>query len=203
MKAFDMYGMSELYGPGVACECLYREGLHVWEDHYLVEVIDPKTGEPIEPEEKGELVVTTLTKDAMPLIRYRTRDITRILDARQCSCGRTHVRIDRITGRTDDMLIINGVNVWPSAVEEVLLREPMVLPFYQIVVERENALDRMTVLVEAAKPLSPADREALEKKLQRDLREAIIVTPIVKIVDPGTLPRFEGKPKSVIDKRSL
>ncbi|MEM4502937.1 MAG: phenylacetate--CoA ligase family protein, partial [Ignisphaera sp.] len=178
-------------------------GLHVWEDHYLIEVIDPKTGEPLEPEEKGELVVTTLTKDAVPLIRYRTRDITRILDTKTCSCGRTHIKIDRIQGRTDDMFIINGVNIWPSAIEEVILREPMIAPFYQIVLEREDALDKMTVIVEAIKKLSDSEREALEKKLQRDLRETIIVTPIVRIVEPGSLPRFDGKPKVVIDKRSI
>ncbi|MEM0371746.1 MAG: phenylacetate--CoA ligase [Ignisphaera sp.] len=203
MDAYDMYGMSELYGPGVACECLFKSGLHVWEDHYLIEVIDPKTGEPLEPEEKGELVVTTLTKDAVPLIRYRTRDITRILDTKTCSCGRTHIKIDRIQGRTDDMFIINGVNIWPSAIEEVILREPMIAPFYQIVLEREDALDKMTVIVEAIKKLSDSEREALEKKLQRDLRETIIVTPIVRIVEPGSLPRFDGKPKVVIDKRSI
>jgi len=203
MNAYDMYGMSELYGPGVACECLFKNGLHVWEDHYFVEVVDPKTGEPLEPEEKGELVITTLTKDAMPLIRYRTRDITKILDTKTCECGRTHKKIDRIQGRTDDMFKVNGVNVWPTAVEEVLMKEPLVAPYYQIVIERDNALDKMTVFVESAKPLSPADKEFLEKKLQRDLREVIIVTPIVKIVEPGTLPRFDGKPKVVIDKRSL
>jgi len=203
MRAYDMYGLSELYGPGVASECLYRGGLHVWEDHYIVEVIDPKTGDLLEPEEKGELVITTLTKDAVPLIRYRTRDISRILDTKTCDCGRTHIKIDRIQGRTDDMFIINGVNIWPSAVEEVLLREPLIAPYYQIVIERQDALDRMTIFVESIKPLNSVEKEALEKKLQRDLKETIIVTPIVKIVDAGTLPRFDGKPKIVIDKRSI
>ncbi|MEM4514084.1 MAG: phenylacetate--CoA ligase, partial [Ignisphaera sp.] len=116
METFDIYGMAELYGPGTAIDCEYHEGLHVWEDHYFVEVVDPKTGELLEPEEKGELVVTTLTKDAVPLIRYRTRDITRIIDIKTCECGRTHKKIDRIQGRTDDMFIINGVNIWPSAI---------------------------------------------------------------------------------------
>jgi len=203
MIAFDMYGLSELYGPGVASECLYRGGLHVWEDHYFVEVVDPKTGDVLEPEEKGELVITTLTKDAVPLIRYRTRDISRILDTKTCDCGRTHIKIDRIQGRTDDMFIINGVNIWPSAVEEVLLREPLIAPYYQIVIERQDALDRMTIFVESVKSLNSDEKEALEKKLQRDLKEAIIVTPIVKVVDAGNLPRFDGKPKVVIDKRSI
>ncbi len=203
METFDIYGMAELYGPGTAIDCEYHEGLHVWEDHYFVEVVDPKTGELLEPEEKGELVVTTLTKDAVPLIRYRTRDITRIIDIKTCECGRTHKKIDRIQGRTDDMFIINGVNIWPSAIEEVLLREPLVAPFYQIIIERDNALDKMTVIVETAKPVNSIEKEALEKKLQRDLRETLIVTPTVKIADPNTLPRFDGKPKVVIDKRSL
>ncbi|MDW8086205.1 MAG: phenylacetate--CoA ligase, partial [Ignisphaera sp.] len=116
METFDIYGMAELYGPGAAIDCQYHNGLHVWEDHYLVEVVDPRSGEPVGPEEKGELVVTTLSKDAMPLVRYRTRDITRILDEKKCQCGRTHIKIDRIQGRTDDMFIINGVNIWPTAI---------------------------------------------------------------------------------------
>ena len=203
MESFDIYGMAELYGPGTAIDCQYHNGLHVWEDHYIVEVVDPKTGDVLEPEEKGELVITTLTKDAVPLIRYRTRDISRILDTKTCDCGRTHIKIDRIQGRTDDMFIINGVNVWPSAVEEVLLKEPLIAPYYQIVIDRQDALDRMTVFVESVKPLNSFEKEALEKKLQRDLKETIIVTPIVKIVDAGTLPRFDGKPKIVIDKRSI
>ncbi|MCS7111383.1 MAG: hypothetical protein NZ912_04020, partial [Ignisphaera sp.] len=133
----------------------------------------------------------------------RTRDITRILDEKKCQCGRTHIKIDRIQGRTDDMFIINGVNIWPTAIEEVIMREPLIAPHYQVVIERENALDKMTVLVEAAKQLPNDYREALERKLQRDLRETIIISPAVKIVDPGTLPRFEGKPKVVVDKRSI
>ncbi|MEM1646617.1 MAG: hypothetical protein QXL96_12360, partial [Ignisphaera sp.] len=126
-----------------------------------------------------------------------------ILDIKQCECGRTHKKIDRIQGRTDDMFIINGVNIWPSTIEEVILREPLVAPFYQIIIERDNSLDKMTIIVESVKPISSIEKEALEKKIQRDLRETLIVTPTVKIVDPGTLPRFDGKPKVVIDKRSL
>ncbi|MEM5823072.1 MAG: hypothetical protein QXH34_08435, partial [Ignisphaera sp.] len=125
------------------------------------------------------------------------------LDVKQCLCGRTHRKIDRIQGRTDDMFIVNGVNIWPSAIEEVLLREPLVAPYYQIVLERDDALDRMIVVVEAVKQLSDRDREILEKRIQRDLKEAIIVTPVVEVVDPGTLPRFDGKPKVVVDKRSI
>ena len=200
MQAYDMYGLSELWGPGVAIECVYKSGLHVWEDHFIVEVVDPKTGEPVDVEEKGELVFTTLTKDAMPLIRYRTRDISRILDEKKCQCGRTHIKIDRIQGRTDDMFIINGVNVWPSAIEEVLLREPLVAPYYQIVIDRVDALDRMTVLVESKTKLGENEKVALAKKLEYELREAILVTPKVEVVDPGTLPRFDGKAKRVVVK---
>jgi phenylacetate-CoA ligase len=203
MQAYDMYGLSELWGPGVAIECIYKQGLHVWEDHFIVEVIDPKTGEPVELEEKGELVFTTLTKDAMPLIRYRTRDISRILDIKQCECTRTHKKIDRIQGRTDDMFIINGVNIWPKTIEEVLLKEPLLAPYYQIVIDRDNALDRLTIHVESKTKLSENEKMMLANRLVYQLREAILVTPKVEIFDPGTLPRFDGKPKVVVDKRGL
>jgi phenylacetate-CoA ligase len=203
METFDIYGMAELYGPGVAIDCQYHNGLHVWEDHFIVEVIDPKTGEPVDVEEKGELVFTTLTKDAMPLIRYRTRDVSKLLDQKTCDCGRTHRKIDRIQGRTDDMFIINGVNIWPTAIQEVLLKEPLIAPHFQIIIDRENALDRLIVQVESKVKLSEEDKKLLARKLAYDLREAIIVTPIVEVVDPGTLPRFDGKPRYVIDKRVL
>jgi len=195
MDAYDMYGMSELYGPGVACECLFKSGLHVWEDHYLIEVIDPKTGEPLEPEEKGELVVTTLTKDAVPLIRYRTRDITRILDTKTCSCGRTHIKIDRIQGRTDDMFIINGVNIWPSAIETVLFKYPLIGNEYQIIVKKTNGGDKLLIKVESIRNLTEQEKEVLSKKLQYEIKETILVTPDIEIVDPNTLPRSEGKAK--------
>jgi phenylacetate-CoA ligase len=200
METFDIYGMAELYGPGVAIDCQYHDGLHVWEDHFIVEVIDPKTGEPVELEEKGELVFTSLTKDAMPLIRYRTRDISRLLDQSTCDCGRTHKKIDRIQGRTDDMFIINGVNIWPTAIQEVLLREPLVAPHFQIIIDRENAMDKLIIQVESASKLSEEDKRILAKKLAYDLRETIIVTPVVEVVDPGTLPRFDGKAKRVAIK---
>jgi phenylacetate-CoA ligase len=201
METFDIYGMAELYGPGVAIDCHYHNGLHVWEDHFVVEVVDPKTGEPIDIEEKGELVFTTLTKDAMPLIRYRTRDISRILDIKQCECRRIHRKIDRIQGRTDDMFIINGVNIWPKTIEDVLLKEPLLAPFYQIVIDRVDALDRLTIYVESKTKLSDNEKSLLARRLEYQLREAILVTPKVEIADPGTLPRFDGKPKVVIDRR--
>jgi len=201
METFDIYGMAELYGPGVAIDCHYHNGLHVWEDHFVVEVVDLKTGEPVDIEEKGELVFTTLTKDAMPLIRYRTRDISRILDIKQCECRRTHRKIDRIQGRTDDMFIINGVNIWPKTIEDVLLKEPLLAPFYQIVIDRVDALDRLTIYVESKTKLSDNEKSLLARRLEYQLREAILVTPKVEIADPGTLPRFDGKPKVVIDRR--
>ncbi len=202
IDSYDVYGMSELYGPGTAVDCHLHEGLHVWEDYYIVEVVDPKTGERLEPEEEGVLVVTTLGHDAMPLIRYWTNDITRILDARSCDCGRTMTRIARIKGRADDMLIINGVNVYPSVVEEVVLSEPWTAPHYQIVVEKDGHLDRMTVIVEANRRMSEDEKKTLAERLRRKLREYIIVNPRVVVLDPGELPRQEGgKAKRVIDKR--
>jgi len=202
MDAYDIYGMSELYGPGTATECHLHDGLHVWEDHYLVEVVDPKTGEPLEPEEEGVLVVTPLTHEAMPLLRYWTNDITFIYDSKSCDCGRTMRRIARIKGRADDMLIINGVNVFPSAVELILLSNPKVSPQYQIVVEREGNLDRMYIYVESKEKMDDKAKEELAKELEYNLREALIITPRVKVLDPGELPRVEGgKAKRVVDKR--
>ena len=202
MDSYDIYGMSELYGPGTAVECHLHDGLHVWEDHYLVEVVDPKTGEPLEPEEEGILVVTPLTHDAMPLIRYWTNDLTFIIDARSCDCGRTMRRIARIKGRADDMLIINGVNVFPQSIELLVLAEEWASPHYQIIVEREDSMDKLTVVVEASRRLSEDEKKRLAERLREKLREAILVNPRVVIADPGEVPRAEGgKAKRVIDKR--
>jgi phenylacetate-CoA ligase len=200
METYDIYGMAELYGPGTAIDCQYHSGLHVWEDHFVVEVVDPRTGDVLEPEEKGELVFTTLTKDAMPLIRYRTRDISRILDQKQCDCGRTHKKIDRIQGRTDDMFIINGVNIWPTAVESIIMGDPLVGNEYQIIVEKKPSEDILFIRVESVTKLSEDAKMALAKKLAYELRERLIVSPIVEVVDPGTLPRFDGKAKRIIIK---
>jgi phenylacetate-CoA ligase len=202
MDSYDVYGMSELYGPGTASECHMHDGLHVWEDHYLVEVVDPKTGEPVGPEEEGVLVVTPLTHDAMPLLRYWTNDLTFIYDSRGCDCGRTMRRIARIKGRADDMLVINGVNVFPSAIEEVILSEPWTNHHYQIIVEREGELDRLYVVVESKEKLSDEQKEQLARRLRERLHETLIINPRVRVVDPGELPRVEGgKAKRVIDKR--
>ena len=202
IDSFDVYGMSELYGPGTAVECHLHDGLHVWEDHYLVEVVDPKTGEPVEPEEEGVLVVTPLTHDAMPLLRYWTNDLTFIYDARSCDCGRTMRRIARIKGRADDMLVVNGVNVFPTAIELAILGEEWASPHYQIIVEREDGLDVLYVRVEARRRLSEEEKRRLAERLREKLRETIMVNPRVIIEDPGSLPRFEGgKAKRVIDRR--
>ena len=149
LRAYDIYGLSEIMGPGVACECECRNGLHGWEDHFLFELVDPETGAPVPDGEAGELVITTLTKEALPMLRYRTRDITRLTHQR-CDCGRTHLRILRVTGRNDDMLIIRGVNVYPSQIEAVLVGRPGLAPHYQLVVERRGSLDQLRIEVEAA-----------------------------------------------------
>ncbi len=202
LEAYDIYGLSELYGPGVAIECERHEGLHVWEDHYIVEVVDPRSGEPLEPEEEGEIVITTLTHDAMPLIRYRTGDLSYIIDSKTCDCGRTHKRIGRIKGRKDDMLIINGVNVWPKAIEEVILSFKEVLPQYQIIIDNLGVMDKLEIVVEAN--VKGAKREKLRKEMREALKEAVLVTPEVKIVDPGSLLRTDGgKVKRVIDRRKI
>jgi phenylacetate-CoA ligase len=202
VESFDVYGMSELYGPGTAVERHLHDGLHVWEDHYFIEIVDPKTGEPVEPEEEGVLVVTPLTHDAMPLLRYWTNDLTFIYDSRSCDCGRTMRRIGRIRGRADDMLIVNGVNVFPQAIEHVILGEDWASPHYQIVVDREDGLDILYVHVESKRRLSEEEKRLLAEKLREKLRDVIIVNPRVVIEDPGSLPRFEGgKAKRVVDRR--
>ena len=202
LEAYDIYGLSELYGPGVAVECEKHEGLHVWEDHYIVEVVDPRSGEPLEPEEEGEIVITTLTHDAMPLIRYRTGDLSYIIDSRECDCDRTHVRIGRIKGRKDDMLIINGVNVWPKAIEEVILSFKEAIPQYQIIIDNQGVMDKLEIMVEAN--VKGIEREKLEEKIRNALKETVLVTPEVKIVDPGTLLRTDGgKVRRVIDRRKI
>ncbi len=203
IMAVDLYGLSEIIGPGVACECSsVRDGLHGWEDHFLFEVVDPKTLEPLREGEEGELVITTLTKEALPMVRYRTRDITR-LERAPCTCGRTHVRIMRVTGRDDDMMIIRGVNVFPSQVEAVLVGFPGIAPHYQIVLSRQGALDAMTVEVEAA-PGAPADDAFRRQKAQdvaRHIKAHIGLTCEVVVKAPGEVPRSQGKAVRVKDLR--
>lgn len=205
MKATDNYGLSEVMGPGVSGECLYQNGLHIAEDHFLVEVIDPQTGRRLPPGETGELVITTLTKEAMPLIRYRTRDITS-LDYAPCPCGRTSARMRRVSGRTDDMLIIRGVNVFPSQIEEVIMQIEGVGPQYLIVVDRKGYLDEMEVQVElSAAHFSGRFRELeeLENRVREQLQSVLGITPRVRLVEYKSLERTAGKAKRVIDKRKI
>jgi phenylacetate-CoA ligase len=204
LQALDIYGLSEILGPGVACECsAARDGLHGWEDHFLFEVIDPETLTPLPRGEAGELVITTLTKQALPMIRYRTRDITRLSDE-PCACGRTHVRIMRVTGRDDDMMIIRGVNVFPSQVEAVLVGLQGIAPHYQIVLTRDGAMDAMTVEVEALPDAARDDTARREKAAEviRYIKAHIGVTCEVAIKAPGEVPRSQGKAVRVKDLRN-
>jgi len=204
IKAYDIYGTSELSGP-MFTECAEQKGFHVWSDIALTEIIDPKTEEPVGPGEKGELTITILKKEALPMIRYRIGDITSMDDS-TCPCGRTHPRIQRITGRVDDMLIIRGINVFPSQVEYALMGIPEVGQHFQIVVERKGALDDMLVRVELNRESFSdkiTDIMAIRQKVEHRLRNSLNVVAGVELVEPGSLPRFEGKSKKVIDKRSL
>jgi len=206
LTAIDIYGLSEVIGPGVSIECVEaKKGLHIFEDHFIPEIIDPETGENLKPGELGELVITTITKEAFPVIRYRTRDIT-FLNPEPCICGRTHVRMGRITGRTDDMLIIRGVNVFPSQIESVLMEIEEVEPHYQIIVDREGNLDTLTVLVEVGEhAFSDEVRklQELERKIEKNIKEYLGVSAKVKLVEPKTIARSEGKAQRVIDKRKI
>lgn len=197
LRAHDCYGMSELYGPGVAIECEQRNGLHVWCDEFLVETINPDTGEVLEPGSEGELVFTMLSREAMPLLRYRTRDLSRVFEE-ECACGRYHNRIQRIKGRSDDMLIVGGVNVFPSQVEHVLMNVPGLGDQYQIVVFHEE-LDRLSVKVEAKKDRLSDPK--LLKEVQAEILAALGIHANVEVVEEGTLPRAEGKGRRVIDLR--
>lgn len=205
IKAFDIYGLSEIIGPGVASECSAQNGLHINEDHFYPEIIDPLTGHSLPYGEKGELVLTTLTKEGMPMVRYRTRDLT-VLYSEPCSCGRTLVRMSKVLGRSDDMLIIRGVNVFPSQVESVLLGLGETSPHYQLIVEREDNLDNLTVLVEMTENMFSDEirrLEVLEHKIEAELASALSVSAKVRLVSPKTIERSEGKARRVIDKRNI
>jgi phenylacetate-CoA ligase len=205
IKALDIYGLSEIIGPGVAVECLEQKGLHVMEDHFIVEVIDPATGEVLPEGESGELVFTSLTKEALPIIRYRTGDISRIIPE-PCACGRTLRRIGRIQGRTDDMLIIRGVNVFPSQIEHVLLQMGDVQPHYQLIVDRIGQLDQLEVHVEVSETFLFDEVRALEEtasRIRSRIESLLGISVKVRLVEPKTLPRSEGKAKRVIDNRKL
>ena len=200
LSAVDVYGLSEIMGPGVACECEQRDGLHGWEDHFLFEVIDPETGEPAAEGAAGELVITTLTKEALPMLRYRTRDITRVARER-CACGRSHLRILRVAGRSDDMMIIRGVNVYPSQVEAVLVGRPGIAPHYQLVLTRQGHLDRLRIEVEAEPGVPKGRFGELAADVIHHIKSLIGVTAEVAVLAPGAVPRSQGKAVRVRDLR--
>jgi phenylacetate-CoA ligase len=205
IKAYDIYGLTEICGPGVGGECECQQGTHLWEDHFFPEIIDPQTLQPVAEGCQGELVFTTLTKEGMPMIRYRTRDLTS-LHYEKCLCGRTAVRMNRILGRSDDMLIIRGVNVFPSQVESVILELPEFEPHFMIEVDRINNTDTFTVLVELRPDCYPDDMSrmlALKKKITTYMQSIIGVQPEIKIVEPFSIPRSEGQAKRVGDKRKF
>ncbi len=203
IDVYNCYGLSELNGPGVAFECVEKSGMHLWEDSFIMEIIDPDTLEPVPEGEAGELVLTTLRRRATPLIRYRTRDLTAIVKG-ACPCGRTHRRIMRIKGRTDDMLVINGVNVFPSQIEEVIMKMKEIGNNYQILVEKTGALDRITVKTEVTPTLfsdDARDLNAIRDRIKENLRALISISPVVELHEPGFLPAWEGKAKRVVDTR--
>ncbi len=205
IKAIDIYGLSEIMGPGVASECLVQDGLHVCEDHFIVEVINPETGAVLPPGEKGELVFTCITKEALPLIRYRTRDIS-LIYPETCACGRTHRRMHRVMGRTDDMLIIRGVNVFPSQIESVLLEIGETEPHYQLIVDREGNLDDLEIWVEVSERIFSDEVKRLEElgaKIRREILSTLGVSAKIKLVEPKTIPRSEGKAKRILDRREV
>jgi len=205
IKAIDIYGLSEVIGPGVASECSHQKGLHVFEDHFIPEIIDPITLEILPYGQLGELVFTCVTKEALPLLRYRTRDLT-VLNAEKCSCGRTIVRMQKCLGRSDDMLIIRGVNVFPSQIESVLLEMSETKPHYLLIVDRINNLDVMEIWVEVDEQFFSDEikkLEGLKKKIQHNLDSTLGISANVKLVEPKTIERSEGKSKRVIDKRKL
>ncbi|MBW1739829.1 MAG: phenylacetate--CoA ligase [Deltaproteobacteria bacterium] len=206
IDAVDIYGLSEIIGPGVAVECVEaKQGLHIFEDHFIPEIIDPETGEVLPYGEPGELVFTTLTKEAFPLIRYRTRDLS-VLYREPCRCGRTLVRMGRVTGRSDDMLIIRGVNVFPSQIESVLMTRKDVAPYYLLIVDRKGHMDTLEVNIEVNENVfsdAVKDLQNMEREIEKDIKDLLGVSCKVRLVEPKTIQRSEGKAKRVIDKRKL
>jgi len=206
LTALDIYGLSEIMGPGVAMECFEgKNGLHIWEDHFIPEIINPENGERVKEGERGELVITTITKQGIPLIRYRTRDISS-LNYEQCVCGRTHARLARMSGRSDDMLIIRGVNVFPSQIESILVRIEGVEPHYLLVVDRKDNLDTLEVQVEVDERIFSDEIKVLQslaRQIEKEIKDMLGVTCTVKLVEPKTIQRSEGKSKRVMDNRKL
>ena len=205
LDALDIYGLTEIAGPGVSFECMEKHGMHVNEDHVIPEIINPLTGKALPYGEKGELVFTTITKEGMPMIRYRTHDICRLHDEK-CACGRTLVRMERLMGRTDDMLVIRGVNVFPSQIESVLVGVQGVAPHYLLVVDRQNATDSLEIQVEVTDDMfadSLGKLEEIKRIIGERIKSVAGIKALITLVGPGTIPRFEGKAKRVIDKRNL
>lgn len=203
IRAIDIYGLSEVLGPGVAAECEHQCGLHVNEDHFIIEIVDQETLRPVPDGERGEVVFTTLTKEGIPVIRYRTRDVSRIIPG-QCACGRTSRRLERITGRSDDMLIIRGVNVYPSQIEQVLMGIPGIAPHYQVVLSRRGSMDHVEVHVEVSPDVSFDEIKTLERlraRVSAEIASSLAVNITVKLVEPKSIQRSEGKAQRVLDLR--
>src|SRR3989441_1023859 len=199
LTSYDIIGMTETGGPGLGIDCATRTGIHVWEDHYFVEIVDPRTGAPAADGVEGELVVSTLTREGLPLVRYRTHDLTRVLTRARCDCGRTAVRVDRLHGRTDDMVIFKGVNFYPRQVEDVVLRQPGASHEYQIVLEGEGGGERMTVLLE----VEPGADPGVAARIRRELHDLLALSPEVRLLKLGELERPQGKAIRVVDRRAL
>jgi len=201
MDVHDIYGLTEMCGPGVSADCDVHDGLHLWQDHFLAEVIDPKTGEQLGSEESGELVLTTLTKEGMPILRYRTRDITFLYDSSECDCGRTHIRHAPIKGRSDDMVIIKGTNIFPGQIEEAIMRHKEMAGDWAMIIERTNDTDTLIIKAETKKKVSKEEGERIRKELTTSIQVITTLTPKIEILPPGSLPREGIKAKRVFDRR--
>jgi len=202
MDVHDIYGLTEMCGPGVSTDCDQHDGLHLWEDHFIVEVLDPITLEPVGPEEEGEMVLTTITKEGMPLLRYRTRDLTKLYDQEVCECGRTHVRHTNIKARSDDMVIIRGTNIYPGQIESVLMKDKAVGGNWRMILTTDDKdMDQLTVEVETKELLSKVDQAALEKKLMAQIKSVIVFTPSVSVLPPNGIVQEGLKAKRVVDER--
>jgi len=201
MDVHDIYGLTEMCGPGVSADCDQHDGLHLWEDHFFIECIDPKTLEPVDLEEEGEIVLTTLTKEGMPLLRYRTRDIAKLYDQEVCECGRTHVKHSTIKGRSDDMIIIRGTNIFPGQIESVLMKHDVVGSNWRMILTTKNDVDMLTVEVETKTHLSQVESMELEETLKNEINSVIVFTPKVEVLPPNTIPETGLKAKRVVDER--
>ncbi len=202
MDVHDIYGLTEMCGPGVSTDCDLHDGLHLWEDHFFVELIDPKTLEPVDLEEEGEIVLTTITKEGMPLLRFRTRDIARLYDQKTCECGRTHIKHTPIKGRSDDMVIIRGTNIFPGQIESVLMKNKSVGGNWRMYITTVNDIDTLTIEVELKKQISKTDIKKLEQKLKNNIKSVIVFTPKIRVLPPNSIPDTGLKAKRVIDERN-